>query len=324
MPAIYTHNCIAKKIYNKLNSRITSEIKNSKNLYELFSQSFDFFYYYNFLSLKKGKKYRDFGHYCHRHKCKQYFINIIEYIHDNNLENNSELLAYLYGSINHFTCDTTIHPYINYKSGRYYNKETKRFRGGHSKLEFNIDAYYYELINNKPLYKYKIQKELLKPIKFSNKLKNCLNSVYKKTFNIDNIGEIYEKSYNQSSAIFKVFMVDRFGLKKAIYKILDLIPLKRNFKFSGYSFYIKNVDLKFLNKEKKEWCHPCNPNYVYNYSWFELVDIAEKKSIKLISMCNKYFNNEISKDTLYSAFENTSYSNGLNLSEKGEFIYFEH
>ena len=66
-----------------------------------------------------------------------------KYIKKNKLYNNADILAYLYGSINHYSCDTTMHPYINYLSTIAKNKISM-----HTKIEFEIDAYYYEKYNN--------------------------------------------------------------------------------------------------------------------------------------------------------------------------------
>ena len=170
MPALYTHNIFAKKIYMNLNPKIKNTFKTKKNLYEIFSQSFDFLYYYNFLSLKPGKKIRKFGRYCHRNKTQAYLINMISYIKKNKLYNKSDILAYLYGSINHYVLDTIMHPYINYLS-----KLPKNNIAMHTKIEFDIDAYYYETISNKPFYKYDISNDLLKKTSFSKRLKKHSN-----------------------------------------------------------------------------------------------------------------------------------------------------
>lgn len=306
MPAIYTHNVFAKNVFNKLDNNIQKTIEKDKNIYELFSQSFDFLYYYNFLSLRPGKKIRTFGRFCHRNKSQEYILNIIKYIKKNKLYKNSDILAYLYGSINHYTCDTTIHPYINYLAETSINKI-----GMHTKLEFEIDAYYYEKENNKPFYKYNLPKNLLPKIKFSNSLKKCITDIYKKTFNTDNIGNIYEKSYNQSNLIFKLGMLDRLGIKKVIYKILDIITIYFNFKISYCSFYIKNINTSFLNKEKKEWYNPYNKTLKSTLSWEELMESAQEKSINIITLCNLFFKNQTSLKVLKNNIPNKSYSNGL-------------
>lgn len=308
MPAIYTHNVFAKNVYNNLDKKIQDTFKKSNNIYEIFAQSFDFLFYYNFLSLKPGRKIRKFGRYCHKNNTQDYLINIISYIKKNKLYNNPDILAYLFGSINHYALDTTMHPYINYLS-----KLPKDNIGIHTKLEFEIDAYYYEKLNNKPFYNYDLPKDLLKKTKFSKKLVKSIDDVFKKTYNMDNIGKIYEKSYNQSRYIFNLAMKDRYGIKKFIYRILDLILVHFKIKSIYCSLYIRNIDTSFLNKDNKEWYNPRNKNLKYNYSWDELFEKAQNQSLMIINLCHKFFKNQTSLKKIKEAIPNISYSNGLPL-----------
>lgn len=306
MPAIYTHNIFAKEVFNNLDKNIQETLKSKKNIYEIFSQSFDFLYYYNFLSLKPGRKIRKFGRFCHRNKPQEYLLNIITYIKKNKLYKKADILAYLYGSINHYTCDTTMHPYVNYLS-----ETAKKKTGMHTKLEFEIDAYYYEKINNKPFYKYNLPNDLLKKTMFSKQLKKCMNEVYKNTYNVSNMGNIYEKSYNQSSLIFKLGMLDRWGIKKLIYRLLDIFITPFGFKCSYCSFHIKSIDTSFLNSNNETWYNPFNKDFISSLSWEELMQSAKEKSINLITLCNLYFKNKISLKKLKENIPNISYSNGL-------------
>jgi len=201
MPSIYTHTTFANDVYNKLNKDIQNTINEKKEFYKMFSQSFDNLYYYNFLSLKKGKHIRNLAKYCHTHKTQEYILNIINYIKKNKLNNNNEVLCYLYGTINHYISDSTLHPYINYRTGRYFKERheaTKKYIGIHTNTEIELDAYYYNLNTKKSFKKYKIYKDI--PIlKFNNQLTNTINYAFKETYDIDNLGEIYNKSYNQSN-----------------------------------------------------------------------------------------------------------------------------
>lgn len=317
MPAIYTHTVFARNVLKKLPSNIKKSIKSETKLYELFSQSFDFLFYYNFLSIKSGSYIRNFGRFCHRNNSKAYLLNIIKYLKDNNLTHNKELLAYLYGSINHYTCDSTMHPYINYLA------KEKNKKGMHTKIEFNIDAYYYEKETHKCFYKYNLAKDLLSPIHFSNTLKSCMDTAYKTTFNVDNIGKIYEKSYNQSHILFKLAMQDRLGIKKAIYKIIDLIPFKFDFSFSACSFNIKQIDTSFLNIDHNAWNNICYKDTKYTYSWDDLFKKAELKSIKIINLCDLYFKDKITFSKLSRSILNITYSNGIKLDSRHLKMYKE-
>lgn len=308
MPSIYTHNIFSKTVYKQFDNKTQKLIKSKKNIYEIFSQSFDFLYYYNFLSLLPGKKIRKLGRYCHRNNTQAYLINIIKYIKKNNLYKKSDILAYLYGSINHYSLDATMHPYINYLSEISKNKISM-----HTKIEFEIDAYYYETLTGEKFYKYDISNDLLKRATFSKRLKKCIDYAFKETYNINNLGDIYEKSYNQSRHIFNLAMRDPYGIKKALYKFFDIICVHFGFKCTYCSFYIKNINSSFLNTEQKEWFNPKNKKIKFNYSWNELMIQAEMKSLEIINLCQKYFKNQISLKTIKEAIPNISYANGMPL-----------
>ena len=197
MPSIYTHYVFARDVKNKLPKKIQNIIEEKFNYYVMFSQSFDNLYYYNFLSFKKGKHIRSLGSYAHRHKTNKYFKNIIEYIINNNLQKDPEVLAYLFGSLNHYVSDSIIHPYISYRTGRYSKSrkdETKKYKGIHTNTEIRIDAYYYNKDTNKDYKKFKIYKDFITKLNFSKHLKDTINYTFKETFNVDNMGNIFNKS----------------------------------------------------------------------------------------------------------------------------------
>lgn len=306
MPAMYTHIIFAENVYNKLELKIRNSFKSKKQIYKIFSQSFDFFYNYNLLNYKKGKDIRKFASYCHRHNTQEYILNIIKYIKNNNLYHNQYLLSYLYGSITHYILDSTMHPYINYLV--YANNNKTKY---HTKIEGDIDKYYFMINNNVPLHTKDITKIFLKKYKLPKHLKKCLDIIYLNTFNKKNIGNIYESCYNQNICIYRLIRKDKFGIKKMIYKILDKFLIIFNFKLEYYSHYSKSINKSFLNLENKEWFNPKNKEIIFNYSWNELFEQAERKCITIINLCHKYFKNQLSLKKLKYEIPNISYTNGL-------------
>ena len=117
MPSIYTHNYFARDSYKKLEKENIHKL-NNKLYYEIFAQSFDNLFYYNFYKLGKGKEYRNLGYYAQKHNVWLYFKNMLEYIKKHKLYND-EILGYLYGSLSHYALDSTCHPYIHYISGKH-------------------------------------------------------------------------------------------------------------------------------------------------------------------------------------------------------------
>ena len=323
MPSIYTHNYFAKDTYTKLENENIINL-NNKTYYLIFAQSFDNLFYYNYLSIKPGKKYRNLGHYAHTHKPWLYFKNLIEYIKENELYDD-ENLGYLYGSLTHYALDSTCHPYIHYISGRldrHNIKETKKYMGNHAINEIMIDSIYYYKDHKDIYYKYKLYKELIPKVKFSENIKKTITLTFKETFNVDNIGEIYNKSYNQSHYIYKYLMFDRTSIKRKLYKLVDFITPFKDFKAYTYSHHINKPNYEVLNLDKQTWLHPVTGEK-HNESFEELYDIAQKKVIKFIKKCKDYFNSKCTIEDLSKVIGNISYSSGLDADTRAVFKYFK-
>lgn len=323
MPSIYTHNYFAKDVLKKINTKNNKSINND-TYYLIFAQSFDNLFYYNFLSLKSGKKYRKLGHKAHTHKVWKYFKNMISYIKENKLYDD-ENLGYLYGSLTHYALDSTCHPYIHYISGRFTKrdiKNTKKYMGYHAINEIMLDAIYYYNDHDDKYYKYKLAKDIIPKTKFSNKLIKTMNYTFKETFNVDNLGYIYNKSYNQSHYIYKYLMYDRFGIKKVLYKLFDIVTPFKLFKAYTYSHHVSKIKPEILNLDHSTWIHPVTGDK-HNESFIDLYNIAYDKVVTMVKKCNDYFNDKITLDDLEKIIGNTSYSSGLDCDLRIDFKYFK-
>jgi len=110
------------------------------------------------------------GNFAHNNNVNLYFSYILKYIKEFKMENNPEVLAYLYGSICHYVIDSTVHPYVFYKTGNYIykDKNTLKYKSGHGTLEYMIDSIMYQNRNNKDIYKTKLAKKVFPKIKYQN------------------------------------------------------------------------------------------------------------------------------------------------------------
>ena len=141
MPSSLTHSYFAIDVYNKLDNVCKNKIKNLDYL-KIFAQGPDLLYFFN--SLTKGNiKIRKLGSYCHKHKTKDFFVNLVTNIKEDNLQNNSEVMSFLYGYISHFVLDSVVHPFVYYKTGIFdrCRKETYKYNGLHGEMEYYLDVY---------------------------------------------------------------------------------------------------------------------------------------------------------------------------------------
>ena len=325
MPAIITHDIFARRVYDKVIDDYPF-LKDSRHLYQIFSQSHDYLFYYKTPNRKKTKHINHLGHVGHWYKTQDYLINLILGIQENKLENNSDAMAYLFGSITHYVLDSTCHPFIFYKTGTYYanRPETFKYAGEHGHMERDLDAYYY-LQTFKKEYKYcNVARDIIGKPYFSPELIDLISNTYKKTYEEENIGLIYKKSINIARRLYAMFINDRFGIKRSFYKVFDKITKYRKGYIASYSTHIDDINLKFLNLEHKEWNHPCYKDMKYTYSFDNLLDLSEEKCIKIYKEITKYFNNKISLDKLKESIPNISYSTGLDVEDETKMKYFEY
>lgn len=286
----------------------------SLDLFKLFGKSFDILFFIN----------HKLGNYAHNNKVNLYFKNIILYIKGNNLENNSDVLAYLYGSVCHYVLDSIVHPYVFYKTGNYVykDKSTYKYKDGHGNLEYMIDAIMYQSRNNKEIYKVNLAKYIFPKLKFKKELNDIIDYAYKNTFNVENYSKTIYKGYRNYRLCLKYFMRSRFGVKKLLYKVVDFTRLI-HIDLASNCYYTPKLNNNVLNLEHQKWCYPANKNKSYHYSFYDLYDIAILRANKLITLIDNFLlteNGDIK--SLLKEIGDLSYTTGVSLSSKQGMKYF--
>ena len=284
MPATYTHHSFTKDVYKVLDEEIKNKLQDNIDLFNLFGKSFDILFFV------KPK----LGHFAHKHNINLYFLNIIKYIRDNNLTNNSSVLAYLYGSICHYVLDTTCHPFVFYKTGRYNikDKNTYKYKGKHNYLEYMVDACVYYEKNRKMITHAKVSKEVFPSVEFTSELNKTIDYAFKNTFCAIDIDKAFLKGYYNYRFVMKHGMESHFGIKAFIYKLIDKTKLVKKCELASVCYYIKKLDKSVLNLEHKKWYYPVTKKISYHYSFYDLYDLSIEKARKLI----KTIDNALDKD----------------------------
>ncbi len=318
MPATYTHHLFTKDVYKVINSNIQYKLRNSIDIFNLFGKSFDVLYFTN-----KSK----LGHFAHKNNVNLYFQNIINYIRDHDLVNNGQVLAYLYGSICHYVLDSTIHPYIFYKTGKYNykDKKTYKYKGKHAYFEYMIDAALYKERNLKPIYNQPLSKELFPKLICEPELKKIIDYTYLNTFYEANISGYIKKGYNNYRLFMKHIMESRWGIKSFFYKIIDKTKLVKRWNINSNCYYIKKIDNSVLNLEHKKWFYPVDKKVNYHYSVYDLYDLSIEKARNLINLVDEALvgdDNAIKK--ALNEIGDLSYTTGKKWSQKYKHMDYEY
>ena len=322
MPATAVHAYFAQD----LNDILPKEIKNKLdvNRLRMFGQSTDSLMFYNLFSILPGKKIRDFQKYFHTNKTQEFFVNLINYIKENDYTEDIDVNSFLVGTICHYVLDSTVHPYIYYKTG-YFNKNDKstyKYNNVHTFMENFLDNDMIKRRESINPYKFNISKFSFDTSKFSNELKDTIKYTFKETFDVDNMDKIYYKSLKQMKNSIFIFRQDRYGVKKFFYKLADTFTSKRVFRFEAISYhYPLNDRHNFLNENHKLWRNPCDYSLTSEESFLDLYLRALKLAKVMICASFDYING---KDIeLEKVFVNKSYITGLDCELDKELKYFE-
>lgn len=322
MPATITHAYFSKDVYDILPNNIKNKV--SVDRIKMFAQSTDSLAFYNLFSIMPGKKIRNFNKYFHNNKSQDFFINLINHIKNNKFDNDEDVCSFLMGFICHYALDSTIHPYIFYKTG-YFNRKksnTYKYNNIHTFMETFIDNDMIKRRNKSNPYKFPITKFCFCLKKFSPKLNNTIDNSFKSTFDIDNMSRIYYKSLKQMRNSLIIFRKDSTGIKKNIYKLVDTFTPKKTFRFEAISYnYPLDDKHNFLNSNHKLWRNPIAYDITSTESFVDLYLKAIKIAKVLICASFDYIDG---KDIdLKKIFLNLSYITGMDCENKKELKYFE-
>ena len=251
MPAYVTHTIMARDVYKKLND---------KNV------SLDYMLTYSLGGdLTQFAKCR---YESHGKKKDEFFKELVNYIKQNNLEKDSQVLGTLYGHICHYALDDIAHPLV-----RKVTKACKPGKNNHGQIESYYDIY---MVNKK--YKTTIRKYNHKELfrgKPNKKISKMLDYAYEKTYNTKHVSRYYK---------FNIWLYKKIRI---LYTIFGIPLLK---KVSGFNKFMEiNKDIDLFNHNHKVKFKDINGKEC-DKDFDELYADSVKKALRDIKETNKYFN----------------------------------
>lgn len=241
----------------------------------------------------------------HSENVNAFFYQQIKYIKDNKLQENIDVLMFLFGQITHYVLDSVMHPYIYYMTEKVNDKGMVSF---HALFEMWLDDYLSEGRNVKNRYKFAFQGHIA-----GNEITNYIDTTYDTVYKSKHISKSYKLGIKILSWFERVIRKDKTGGKKKLYKALGVGDLT-----------ISNRDIaEYLNAEHKVWRHPVTGKR-RNISLDDLYKCALQKSIDLISLVDDCLNDKVSLDYVLNYIDNLSYDTGINCNDKRKMKFFRH
>ena len=312
MADIYMHSRLTEDVIPKISNKIDT------NIAFLGAHGPDPMYYNTFD--KDHKRQRKIADNMHRYDTRDLLIGMTNYVKQNY---NLNTYSFLVGFICHYSLDVHIHPYVYNKVGIYdiEDPNTHKLRGLHLKFERSIDCLLIKKEQKTSPRKVNLTKKYF-PLKQANEdVLKLMGNTIKTMYDIDDGKEIFQKSVKAMYNMTKYINADRFGIKKQIYKIIDLFYKGKDMMYKDLSFFNHLENYDFHNDAKKEWNHPLTGE-VYNYSVIELYDQALQFAVELIVQVDDYLANNNDID-LTTVFTNLSFNSGVNCDQGLAFKYFD-
>ena len=296
MPAYISHSIMAENLYNdyKSDNKIF-KIPINVNDFKTFSLGHDL------ATISKHLKSNP-----HITYTKKFHLEMIKYIKENNLIENSEIMSLLYGHITHYFFDISAHPFIFY-----YDKGCRSVGlvSNHRLIEGFLDSYLSDKILHKDIME--INEEYFNKANLNNlEIKKILNTIYGNIYGDSNIIKTYKKTLHLFSFIEKV-------VKSGIFSKEDLIKIV---KFKEFLELININEIDLSNEENNFYTNPCN-GVVSNLSFLEMYYLSINKSLDAINEVNKCLYNNHNIANLNKIFKNLAYDTGVHCGKDRKLIY---
>lgn len=242
----------------------------------------------------------------HNFKTKEFFLNMVDYIKDNKLIENSSVMALLYGHIAHYFLDINTHPFI-------YFIECGCKKVGIFPKHHLVEGYLSSYLSQKILGKniMEIKPDYFNQINLSDpNISQLLNSIYGKVYNNYKIIKSYK-------CIILIFSILETSIKSGFITQEMLVII------SSFTKFLETNQLTIddlTNKNHNTFTNPVTGEE-YNKSFMEQYDKAIEMTLDAIKKVNNCLYSNSYLSSLDKVFEDLSYDTGVPCSKGKKLIY---
>lgn len=316
MPGVITHALMGMMIKDGLNHH-EQVLLSDEDSFLMGTTGPDIFYYYHVWpwsskgGLKKGTQLADQFH----------NINIEAYISawlDLAYKKQDPCLtAYVAGFLLHFILDTTVHPYIYYKTiGNYKAMSDYEHRHLETQIDSQLYPYFKEHYHKKPYEIVRLSSNKIQ--RLSHYYQKIIPVVTQETISLS----LIEKSFYDCYRL-QYLLYDAKGWKKRWCEKIEKKtqrPIQANSLILCLSPHVDSFDV--LNQHHHLWKHPITGDE-YHTSVFDLFNDALYQGRKIVKQFIEYIQTGQGKQHILHQLDNRSFDTGLSAEDSRPMIYSE-
>ena len=237
----------------------------------------------------------------HKYAVKDYYELLLKLIKNEKLLENGEVMAFLYGQLDHFVLDVITHPLIYYMTE---GEPAKHSTKPHGLCEMWTDDYIMKKYGLDSKFYYKKKKIC------DEKLKALIDEVYGRVYSATSASKSYDKGFKTLKAYDTL-------VRNNLILIAPLITTVANLGSMTYKNDTSRV-MPYLNHEHGVWFNP-ETLEESRESFDDLFDKAKEVSLETIEDVNRYLYDD-KPLTNPLILNNTSYNTGINC-DLGQHFY---
>ncbi|MDR1794375.1 MAG: zinc dependent phospholipase C family protein [Erysipelotrichaceae bacterium] len=318
MPNVLTHWLHSQEVAKGLvDGTLANAIAKHPRLFNLGSQGPDFLFYYNvypWQNQKVNQKIYAIGGQVHKFHVNDFYEAALLQIKKAEPESRMAMIAYLAGHLCHWALDSTVHPFIFYRT----NGFTKKTQYWHSRYESMLDTLMVTDVLNKPLSEYPTQRVL----EHDEADIDAVADLY-----IPVLQQVFDTAVDQATIAycFKEFhsvLHWLFSPKTVFFRFMQSLETVLGIKWKLTSHMVigkPDHQHDIFNLLHNEWKNPSKPVIHSSASFLELYQLAINKGIEVLQLLQQALASG-QLQGLLGFIDNRNYENGL--SEFSEMIEF--
>lgn len=279
MPAVVSHYLLAQRVFDALaENEPNLRLNHTAFLWGAFGP--DIFFTHRVMPWQKGKSLSYLSKKMHCTNAEKILNYLMSYA-----RTNESIIAksYALGFATHYAFDSTAHPFVNYFAAAMAEKNPSVHSSVyHNEIESSLDTIFLKYEKNIQITEFKLQQTAPLDKDVMTVIADVLHK-YFLSYGMGNIPlqDIVQVQHDWHNSL--VLITDRSTLKKSAVrlgeKLMHLSPILSPIIRTPHP----DLSHDYANLKHTEWYAENDESNVHTENFFELADISEKLSLKLIS-----------------------------------------
>ncbi len=310
MPNIITHSLFAQELLNSLDAKWLNE---REHLYTIGSNGPDFLFFSGlepkalFSNREQENVLRAIGGKLHKGNVNAFYASALDSISkESDPSIKLDMMAYVCGHLCHWALDSTVHPYVYYRTGKGHLQNNFN----HHRMESVLDSIILKVKKNTTIKDFYTPAIANCSLSESRAIARVYIPAIASIFNTKIEPHMIKETLDNWHFIQKA-EYDPSGHKLSSLKKIEKGLRKKNLASGLIVPNVPEDNYDVCNLLHRVWSHPCDASLVYTKSFFDLYEEAMKKALDAIALFLKAVQDPKNKEEFLEFLGDRNYNTGI-------------